>query len=503
MRFSLILSGVGFVLLLNSCAVFQTRVEEVEGTETKVSFCHNNFFQRSWGKRKVPLCPSSEGLVLLPATYPAAQIFLGYASQPVHVQFLRELIEKLAEDPERPQVVILVPRQENEEAYRLYQKYLEAPYSQFVRFIPMPSEDSLWTQDYFEVGISTVSGKGTIIELPSQGLERKSIPAALALSCQMNLVRQNEPNDLKTSGGPSDFGGNIEAFPGNFVLVGDNMSSAAEELLDVNLSQDIVKVNTSWGEPGNISEVYGVLPNFKSTDKNCDFAVIYSSPRLALQILREKGLKSKRERISPPIPEGEESIPVVERTDFEACFDLVPGDAYLKANPKLRKRCEHLLKANETYAKIIDQGLEQLVDSISQRTSCSEVQTIPMPVVYGPERERPSYGGKEDHAVNINPNPINLFTLGKTVVLARQEYQPFEGDILEKLNSLGLEPYPIDGSYVHYLRGGIHCTSNVVRMCSPLSADVDAEVDPNSNTETSTNIDMDEGLDSASKVQSM
>ncbi|MBK7843885.1 MAG: hypothetical protein IPJ71_09345 [Bdellovibrionales bacterium] len=119
---------------LGACAHLQPIGKEIEDSSSEPSFCRNNFFQEKNGKETVPFCPVSEGLVLLPATFPPAEIFLGYVPQPSHIQFLRDLLDKLVEDPHRPQVVITVPRHDNDEAYRLFKKYLEPPYSCFVRF---------------------------------------------------------------------------------------------------------------------------------------------------------------------------------------------------------------------------------------------------------------------------------------------------------------------------------------------------------------------------------
>ena len=459
------------LLWIGGCTHFQSKVKEVEESAGEPSFCRNNFFQEKNGKEVVPFCPVSEGLVLLPATFPPAQIFLGYVPQPSHVQFLRDLLDKLVEDSHRPQVIVTVPRHENDEAYRLFKKYLEPPYSSFVRFLSMPSDDSLWTQDYFEVGISTVSGRGTFVDLPSQGLESESIPASLALSCQMGLVQPENVIDQKKLKGQSDFGGNIEAFPGNFLVVGDHLSSSAQDLLEVNLSQDILRVNTSWGEPGQIDEMFTVLPDLQNNQGHCGFSILYSSPELALKILREQGLESKRSRLSPPIPEGEESIPVIERVDFSECYGLLKDEAYKNSSSKVRQKCEELLKANSAYAKSINESLGQIIESIEKRTNCSAIKSIPMPVLYGPEKIKGQYGTKEDYAMNVNPNPINLISLGQVVVLAKQAYPPFDEYVLEKIKSLGLDVHSIDGSYVHYLRGGIHSTSNVVRMCRPPDSD--------------------------------
>jgi hypothetical protein len=305
------------------------------------------------------------------------------------------------------------------------------------------------------------------VDLPSQGLESESVPASLALSCQMGLVHPENVIDQKKLRGHSDFGGNIEAFPGNFLVVGDHLSSSAQDLLEVNLSQDILRVNTSWGEPGQIDEMFTILPDRQNGQENCGFSILYSSPELALKILRENGLETKRSRLSPPIPEGEESIPVIERVDFSECYGLLKDEAYKNSSSKIRQKCEELLKANSAYSKSINESLAQIIESIEKRTNCSAVKSIPMPVLYGPEKIKGQYGTKEDYAMNVNPNPINLISLGRLVVLAKQVYSPFDDYVLEKIKSLGLDVHSIDGSYVHYLRGGIHSTSNVVRMCRP------------------------------------
>lgn len=429
--------------------------------------CRNYFFQSKWRSEKVPVCPGSEGLVLLPPTFPPGLIFLGYSPQPSHVQFLRELIEKLVEDESRPQVAILVPRLENSEVYRLFNKFLEPPYADFVRFIPVPTDEALWVQDYFEVAVSNSTGRGTIFDLPHVSRDEDSTPAAVALSCQMGYVAQESLPKSKDYPGHGDFGGNIAPFPGNLIVAGNNLTATTQKVLDVNLAQDLMTVNTAWGDPGMVNEIFGVLRVRAQAADQCDFAITHAAPRLALELIKASKSGSGEFQISPPIPEGKDAIPVVQRDDFSPCMELIAQDKVASAPAKTRKLCEELLKANETYAQIIDEGLTAITEEVKKRTNCAEIKTVPLPLVFAPERIKAKYGQWDDHAVNLNPNPVNSIPVGPLLVVPRQILPTFHDDVERKLKSLGLDLHYIDGSFVHYLKGGIQSTSSVVRMCRP------------------------------------
>lgn len=450
-----------------SCATFTNAINGDSDDEEFFSGCRNYFFQAKWRGQSVPFCPENEGLVLLPPSYPPGLVFLGYSPQPVHIQFLRELIEKLVEDTSRPQIAILIPRYENAEVYRLFSKYLEPPYSDFVRFLPVPAEDALWTQDYFEVAISTISGRGTLIDLPYVSRQQESIPSAVALSCQMGMVAQEELPKAKDYPGHGDFGGNIEPFPGNLIVAGNNLSATTQKVLDVNLSQDVVTVNTAWGEPGLADELYSVLPYRRADKESCDFAVTYASPKRALELIKAEGSKQSEFDISPAVPEGKDSIPVVDREDFSKCIEWIAHDKVSTAPSQLRKKCSEFIKANEAYSEIIESGLNEIVESVKKRTSCNEIEPVPMPLLFAPEKIKAKYGQWDDHAVSMNVNPVNVISIGSLVVIARQAFAPFQTDVDEKLKSMGLDIHYIDGGFVHYLKGGIHSTSSVVRLCRP------------------------------------
>ncbi|MCB0384176.1 MAG: hypothetical protein KDD43_02190, partial [Bdellovibrionales bacterium] len=384
-----------------SCANFTKAISGDPEDEEFFAGCRNYFFQARWRGQAVPYCPENEGLVLLPPTYPPGLVLFGYSPQPVHIQFLRELIEKLVEDQGRPQVGILIPRFENMEAYRLFSKYLEPPYSDFVRFIPVPAEDALWTQDYFEVAVSTISGRGTLIDLPYVSRLEESIPAAMALNCQMGLVTQEPLPKPKDYPGHGDFGGNIEPFPGNLIVAGNNLTATTQKALEVNLSQDILTVNTAWGEPGLADELYSVLPLRQVDKESCEFGITYASPKRALELIKAEGGKQTDFALSPPVPEGKDSIPVVSREDFSPCIELIARDEIAKAKPQLRKKCSEFVRANETYAEIIDGGLGEIIESVKKRTSCNEIQPIALPLLFAPEKIRAKYGLWDDHAVSV------------------------------------------------------------------------------------------------------
>ena len=463
-----LLLGILISSCLVACATLSNKQTDGELDYEAFAGCRNNFFQEQWRGQAVPQCPVAEGLVLLPPTYPPGLVFLGYAPQPVYVQFLREIIERLVEDANRPQIAILIPRYENGEVYRLFKKYLEPPYSDFVRFVPTPAEESLWAQDYFEVAISTDSGRGTLIDLPFENPKGESIPAAVALSCQMDLIPQ-ETTLPKSQSYPAygDFGGNIESFPGNLVVAGNNLTATTQKVLEVNLSQDTLTVDTAWGEPGHVDEVFGVLPVRNAQPGSCDFTITYASPQLAIELLKSKGSESKSIKISPEVPEGKDAIPVVDRVNFSKCYELIANNQMKSAKRKLKNRCEAFLKANEAYSVLIDKGLAEILEAVKKRTNCQDVEAVPLPLLFAPEKIKAVYGKVNDHAISLNPNPINNISLGPLVVVARQPFGPFQDHIDQKLKSFGLDIQYIEGAYVHYLRGGIHNASSVVRMCRP------------------------------------
>lgn len=429
--------------------------------------CPRFFFRRTSHRgRPVPECPAEQGLYLLPRTFPPGSVFVGYAQHDTHVAFLEKLLARARSFYPPIPVNILVPRNNVESAYYTLQHYLEEPYSDFVNVFLTPSDETLWTQDYFEAGLSMPAGRAVIIDLPYVDREGEQIPSGVALSCHMNMVPQGSYSESSEAPANGDYGGNVEAFPGNLVLTGDSMNSMTREILGSYLGNEMLTVQVSWLEIGHVDEILSVVP-LKDTSGVCDFAVTYASPALGLAILSQNEFIPHKDALFPRGPRDVEADVTIEKTVFAQCFSEISRSR----NPELSQRdagiCDGFVRANRIYERIIQDNLRKVALRMTQKLGCEQIHTIPLPQLFAPAGVRDEYGTPMDAALAVNPNAVNSISLEDILFLPVQPYRPFQDEIIRRLGPTELSLEFVDASYVHYLSGGIHCISNVVRTCMP------------------------------------
>ena len=114
----------------------------------------------------VPVCPTTQGLTLLPAHYPPRTLLVGYDPEPRYLKFLDLLVLSNADRQEPLHIMVLIPRHNVEQAYERLKSFMQHPGTASLTFLSTPSDESLWPQDYLEVGLSMPDGEAKILDLP-------------------------------------------------------------------------------------------------------------------------------------------------------------------------------------------------------------------------------------------------------------------------------------------------------------------------------------------------
>jgi hypothetical protein len=414
----------------------------------------------------IPACPKSKNLTILPAHYPPRTLFVGYSPEPSYLAFLSTLIERNAKRARPLQIVVLIPRFDTEQAYEDLKFYIQRSQAQHLTFITTPSDETLWMQDYLEIGLSLKDGRLKLIDLPYIDREGEAIPAAIALSCQFDLIPQpkdstsQDQNHVPLHG---NYGGNIEALPGNLLLIGNTMSQLTQQHLH-RIFQDmtIMKIDVSWLETGHVDELFSVLPD-RSTKAACPFAMTYTSPKLALELMQKNKFSREHGILPTPASIMDVSLELQEASLFSECFSAY---AQKKEQPE---QCQRLIQANIAYEQKIQQERKRIDTVLVKQNSCPNINWIALPQLFVPSyeiwMETDTWGSDQDQAQAINPNTINMIALGEDVVIAEQPYKPFAQEVSRRLKELNLSPILVDSALSHYLSGGLHCNTAIARMC--------------------------------------
>lgn len=231
------------------------------------------------------------------------------------------------------------------------------------------------------------------------------------------------------------------------------MSPSQKKLLKKELSQELIEIDVDWLKVGHVDELISVLPNSHKRG-SCPFDILYSSPAKALDIIKQEGSKK-------------DIKPALLRYDFgskESHFDL--WSCYGKDRNHIG--CKSIRAINETYAKIINDNLSKIKNALVKHDpSCSQVEHIPIPVLFTSSDKRQVYGTHEDKAFTIDPNPVNNVLIGSNILLPKQNLEQFHNYTQSQLDKYKIKTTFIDGEYVHYFGGGIHCSMNMRYACRP------------------------------------
>lgn len=403
----------------------------------------------------LPKCPVQEGNYLLPRNYPPSAVFVGYSQDSGHEDLLKKLIHVVKAFQPPIKLNILVAREEISISRKTLSLLQKEPYKNFVNILPMPANETLWAQDYMEVGYDISKEESFFLDLPYIEREGENVPSALALYCKNELVDQVD-EFLTATPGNGDYGGNIEAYPGGLIVIGNNMTlETQKQLQQLFPQQKTLSIKLDWLETGHVDEAISYLPQANNNNL-CEHVVAYSSPKLAIKVLNET------KSWNTIIPSYENSIFATEeegeRVDFMPCF----------LNPEMDKMspiCKELLKANQVYEEIIKKDVDHLVAEMNQSLKCPQIKVVPFPQLFAPSHIESSYGGEKDLARAINPNGINNILLENHIFISKQPNFYFQKIIDSTLQELELWGHYVNGDLVHHLYGGIHCTTLVSRTC--------------------------------------
>ncbi len=402
-------------------------------------------------KEEIRSCPKPDTKLFLPRTYPARSLYIGYSSDEVHTEFLKLIIDQVQSLEFKPMINILVPRTEDIEAHKALQKYFDHKNFDFINLIPTTSNETVWAQDYMEILFDTKTGFSKIVDLPYAGREGESIPVSVALSCQKQIIEQRDytQEDMPGNG---DYGGNIEAISEKILLVGNNLSNESFDIIQNITSQELVEVDVNWLETGHVDELFTTLPNKKEA-KACEQTLLVASPGRAYEVLDglPKDLKEEKSR-------------------FEGYYDdynvwPVRHQCLYPKNFKT-KECIELRNANNVYQMNIEGSVQKIEAAFEKLHGC-KLSIERFPQLFIPVNTFSVYGTYNDRAVALNPNSVNNIFFYPKLILAKQEFLPFQKSIEAVLKNFSYEVIYADGKFVHELNGGIHCATNISYGCSP------------------------------------
>ena len=369
------------------------------------------------------------------------------------MEMLKKLIQLANLRQPAPRLNLLIPRNEVEISHSSLQELPKGDLRSLVNMIPTPSDDTLWAQDYMEIGFDLEKKESFFLDLPYTEREGEGLPPALSLICKSPLEQQ--PLGRGEDFGNGDYGGNIESYPGHLILIGDNMAPATKiKLANLFKHQELVSINVNWLETGHVDELFSYLPN--PINKNCPFMLNYASPKLAIELLNNT--QSWEQFLTSYYYEKNLFLSdEYNRTDFSDCF----SHSTINESEPL---CRGLLDANMKYEDLIQKSLSHLQEKLNSKLGCS-VPSNPLPLLFAPANPMSDYGTDQDYARSINPNPINNILIGENLVVARQANQAFQSITDEVIKATSIQPHYVNGNLMHYLSGGIHCTVNIIRAC--------------------------------------
>ena len=411
-------------------------------------------------------CPNTQDLTILPGHYPPRALFVGYSPEPSFLAFLSALIAHNARRSHPLRIIILAPRLDTEQAYRDLKPYMHGAQSRHLTFFATPSDETLWMQDYMEIALSLKDGRLRLIDLPYIDREGEALPSAIALSCQYDLIPQPEYSDEDDSADWPDhgnYGGNIEALPGNLLLVGNTMNQTTQTHLRQVLPQMTpLIINVRWLETGHVDELFAVLPD-RSAGAACPFAMAYTSPKLALDLAQQTHFNARKQISPPPVEIQDVSVELKDLSIFTTCL------SNYAQHRSGKEHCRRFIQANLAYEELIQQQRRQIDKALMQRKTCAQIKWIALPQLFAPSHEvwleDGNWGSAQDAAQALNPNVVNMIALGEEVIAPEQPYAPFGQEVARRLQELGLTLTRVDSTLSHYLSGGLHCNTAVARMC--------------------------------------
>lgn len=357
-------------------------------------------------------CPGGKGFRPLSSVHPAAAVVVGVTGSHDANYMISKLYSIARKLKPAPKLIVMAPLYKGAE----YRHILEANLGASALDVTIVETEgqTMWAQDYMEPGVRGTQATPAVFELP-YGRAPKAAHD-LAQDCKYDLVSPFSSKKFEAGAPSGDFGGNIEMFPGDVLVVGSTTGRSVKSKLEEETGRVPLEVNTEWLSVGHADELFGVVPT--NDPAPCNFAITHASPELGIKFLSEGTLSSK------------------------------------------------LLEANRYFEKDIRASLEQLTKAVSERSGCKAPKTIAMPVAFNAEK---TYSETKpfEKAVAIDVNPVNSLVLGSTVVVPKPLNKQAEVEIETKLKAVGITPEFVHDMSAHDGHGEIHCSTNAIRVCDP------------------------------------
>jgi protein-arginine deiminase len=238
-------------------------------------------------------------------------------------------------------------------------------------------------------------------------------------------------------------------FPGGFCLHGDEISwNGFAEYLCGPQSNEIV-IRTSWLAVGHVDEVVAVVPKRGQGPNGCNFSVLISSPRKAIDLLVTDGesqfLEYPSQKKSPLFQiKGFKNEQILDKIRTHANFNSI----------------------NQLAQKELDQIRLILEDKILARFPQCKPEFIEVPALY---RTKETDGSDMDsEAIALFPTLVNLVAIENTIISPNPHNKVFRSYMENIYQNLGLEVVFLDSyDYAFLALGDVHCATQTARICRP------------------------------------
>lgn len=394
-------------------------------------------------KQSIPLCPNGIGFRPLGSYYPPSGVFvtLAYGNN--------DFVLKLAEDlklhaPGIPLNIITPNRLAD-----TFRKALPPDLGKSIRLIPVIDTVALWQQDAYEFGVLGPTNQTTVLNLPFS--INWQLPRHIAEAC---ILPRIDPPSLAApeSDTKGNRGGNIEAFVGGVVAVGNNMSASEMQLLQEQ-GNELVPLNTSFLNVGHVDELFNIVrTNSKTRKPPCDFAINSADIDSAVRLLatdRNVHLPGDTYKSGTDIL-GSSTYSF---EDFDCGLWLSAYNAALKKGYSDIKKFPEVLLINCKYQQLIQSNLAQLQAALETKTGCRSIPVLKFPQMW------------DQAGVPIWPNAVNSLVLNQHMVVSDTKVAAFNNFIVDQLKTAGVTASFLDDSNYWKVGGDIHCGTNVIRSC--------------------------------------
>ncbi len=288
-----------------------------------------------------------------------------------------------------------------------------------VRRIPVDTRYDVWLQDAAEIGAVGRGADARLVLLDPHrrgGLQR-FVPE-LARRWAAIWVRLERDRRAASNGT-----GNVEALPGDVLLLGSTAGPNLERfLLGHGYADRHVRVDTSWLRIGHVDEV---ISHVITGAGDCGFALVRASPGLGLALAR-----------------GDPQAPW-----------------WLQRRMGTAGESTHFTRVQESLEARIEASVAEVRRAVETHADCARLPVIALPALFEcngpPEAPRRCWSSL--------PNPVNLTVIDRHVVVPDPVYLPFSSYVDEILRAAGQEPHLLEATFYHQQLGGVHCATNVRR----------------------------------------